>query len=84
MIRTTVRHHLYLTWRGMGTLPDYGDHPGVVVCVLLIAITAVGGAMRGGLRGAMLGAAMACVVYLPMLSYGAWDRARDAERRGLI
>ena len=66
--------------RGLGTLPGYGPHPGVPVVALLIATGTLATAIDGGWVGAVVGAFGMAAWSVPLLLYGAWDRARDAER----
>lgn len=75
-IRTTIRRII----RGLGTLPEYGSHPGWPVIWMLLTISVLVGASRGGWRGAIIVTIAMASWSLPLLLYGAWDRARDAER----
>lgn len=71
-------------WRGCGSLPHVGNHPGTAICVGLTLITGLAGAQSGGLPGFCFGAALGCLVYGPMYLYGAYSRAelRDNLMKG--
>jgi threonine/homoserine efflux transporter RhtA len=64
--------------RGCGTLPYYGEHPGTMVCILLILVGAVAGA-QDGLKPALVGMLITAVFVLPMYFMGAYYRAKDSD-----
>lgn len=67
-----MRRVLHQIWRGMGHLPQCGDHPGNVAIVFLL----VAGAAMGGWRGIAIMAA----IFVPMYLGGAYGRAEEEER----
>jgi hypothetical protein len=77
----TVARTCRLIWRGLGTLPGYGSHPGVPIVALLIVLAALSGAKGGGWVGAVVGAVIMAATFLPLLAWGAYCRGRDQERR---
>lgn len=62
-------------WRGLGTLPHVGSHPGWPVIVLFEALAFIGGMLRGELWRGILAAGVMATLMLPMLCWGAYDRA---------
>lgn len=62
-----------LIWRGLGTLPGMGPHPGIPYAVLLILMGAAAGADKGHAIG---GATVMAAWVLPALFLGAYSRAK--------
>lgn len=58
--------------RGAGYLPGYGEHPGTLLMLGLIAI--------GAYVGSWVGFAGSILFYVPIWAYGCIERARDYDR----
>lgn len=68
---------------GAGYLDGYGEHPGTVVMIALIAactLAGTGNVNMGPLPGAILGFCVSLAIFLPMWIVGCIDRAKDYER----
>ena len=62
---------IHQIWRGCGTLPGVGEHPGAMWAVLLPVI----GLFAGGLTGGLIMSAFT----LPLFFYGAYTRAQLSD-----
>lgn len=65
-------------WRGCGTLPHVGEHPGTVPTLFLIAITGLACAAAGW-QGVAVGIVIGSIFYVPMYLYGAYSRAKLSD-----
>jgi len=72
-MRDIVRDIVRDTLRGCGYLPGYGEHPGTLILLLLVAY----GALAGGAGGAAIMAGICVPAYL----VGAHDRGRRYRER---
>lgn len=77
-----VKHSRVLDqcWRGCGTLPHVGSHPGTGVLVGLVCITGAAGAQAGGLVGFTAASIIGVCIYGPMYLYGAYSRAQLSDK----
>lgn len=66
-------------WRGCGTLPHVGEHPGTGFLLLLI-LTGGAACWRGGLVGVLIGAGLMAAVMGPIYLCGAYSRAQLSDR----
>lgn len=75
-------HHLVC---GLGVLPYYGSHPGLISVLILMVILGLVGFIRGGLVGFIFSIIFGCFVYVPILIWSSISRSRDhvalVERR---
>lgn len=66
-------------YRGCGTLPHVGEHPGTVFLLMFIIMGAFAG-VRGGIWGVLVGAVAMFVFIGPLYFWGAYDRAQLSDK----
>ena len=70
-------------WRGAHWSKEYGEHPGTVPLIMMIAAGCVAGADRHPAWGPFLGGGVMAAVFGPLWLVGCWhrgDRGTDAMR----
>jgi hypothetical protein len=65
-------------YRGCGTLPHVGEHPGTVFLTMLILMGGLAGA-KNGFYGAIGGAVIMGIFNVPVYLYGAYGRAQYSD-----
>lgn len=75
-----MKHYFRQAWRGMGTLPHVGDHPGTTFLLILVVGLSVHGGIVNGFWGAIGGFALPLVVFGPLYVKGSVDRANLCDK----
>lgn len=75
-IRSVLRH----CWRGTGTLPVVGEHPGDFALWLFLVSGFIAGTVRHDFLGGLFGLIVSALVFGPLYLWGAYERSLLSER----